>query len=195
MTRAAKAQAAIAGLVRYPIGRWQKVTDCSSREKRNVPTALLLDHARRPMISNPRDFVAGLAMLFVAGWGYWLTRNLGGFTGSQLGPGSLPRLVCGFLALLSIILVGRSFLTSGERLPSLPVRGPALILGSILLFAFLVEPLGIVITIWCSASVASLASPRRTLLEFTLFPILLSFSATLLFVYALSLPLPVWPRF
>lgn len=146
-----------------------------------------------PSIRNPKDFWAGV--LFVAiGIGtlvYAVRYSLG--TAARMGPGYFPRILGILLIVLGGIVASRALYVPGARVPRFRWRPIVIVLGSVVLFGAVVQPLGVAISTVILVVVASAASgefrPREALIS----GIVLAALAVGVFVVGLSLQLPIWP--
>lgn len=74
-------------------------------------------------------------------------------------------------------------------------RGPIFVVASVLIFAGTIRTLGLVIASFISIVVCAYATPEFRLRETILWAAALTIFCTLLFVYGLNLPFPLWPRY
>jgi hypothetical protein len=138
-----------------------------------------------------RDVCAGGMFALLGLAGLWLSQNYAFGTATRMGPGFFPRSIASGLFILGILIVLRG-LVAGSPAVSMNLRAIPLVLGSIVLFALLVERAGLPIATVACIVVASLASREAKVREVVLLSIALAATATALFVYALGLPIPVW---
>ena len=61
----------------------------------------------------------------------------------MMGPGFLPRWLSVGIAICGLALVGSGFLKDGQRLPSIAMRGPVVVMLAILAFAMTIRPVAI----------------------------------------------------
>lgn len=116
-------------------------------------------------------------------------------TAVRMGPGYFPSLLAYVLAGVGVILIGRSFYLAGEPVSRLHLLPLAILVVAILSFGLLINWLGLVIAGAMVAIVAARAGPEfRTREVIALAAVLVAFSVAV-FVYALGLPLKVWPSF
>lgn len=144
-------------------------------------------------IGAPNEFAGGLFFIALAALGLWLLRNVRLGTSMRMGPGYLPTGMCLLLLLLGFILVGRSFFTSGSPLERWYIRPFTLVLSSILLFTFSIEPLGLFASIVLLVAVAAFATPESRWTEVIVAALALALFSTGLFIYGLGLPMSAWP--
>jgi hypothetical protein len=143
-------------------------------------------------IRNPRDFWAGSIYLALAIATIWIGRNYIQGSSARMGPGYFPTVLGSILALFGVISIGRSFLRPGEAITAIAWRPLVLVLGSTMLFALLLDRLGLLIALPCLIVVSSLAS-RNTRLDITSIAALVGLVAfcVLVFVRGLGVPMPL----
>jgi putative tricarboxylic transport membrane protein len=146
-------------------------------------------------IRSPRDFWGGLVLIAVAILAIWASRDLPGQRGFAFGPGTAPRLFAGLLVGLGTIVALVGLVTDGPRIEKYKIRGPVLVIASILLFASMIRPLGLVIASYVTFIVAILGSKEMRVVESLLGAAVMTAFCVGLFVYLLNLPFQLWPRF
>ena len=114
-------------------------------------------------------------------------------TASRMGPGYFPMLLGGALAAIGLVLLVAS--TRGEGRPverlNLPVLARLLL--SLVAFAVLLQPMGLLITGFVTVLLAAWAGPHFRLGEAVLAALALTVGSALVFVVALKQTLPLWP--
>jgi putative tricarboxylic transport membrane protein len=146
-------------------------------------------------IRSPRDFWGGLVLIAVAILAIWASRDLPGQRGFAFGPGTAPRLFAGLLVGLGALVALAGLVTDGPRIEKYKLRGPVLVIASILLFAAMIRPLGLVIASYVTFVVAILGSKEMRVVESLLGAAVMTAFCVGLFVYLLNLPFQLWPRF
>jgi putative tricarboxylic transport membrane protein len=146
-------------------------------------------------IRSPRDFWGGLVLIAVAILAIWASRDLPGQRGFAFGPGTAPRLFAGLLVGLGALVALVGLVTDGPRIEKYKIRGPVLVIASILLFAAMIRPLGLVIASYVTFIVAILGSKEMRVVESFLGAAVMTAFCVGLFVYLLNLPFQLWPRF
>jgi hypothetical protein len=148
-------------------------------------------------IHNQKDFAAGLIYL-AAGTGFAigaLNYKLG--DPARMGPGWFPFWVGVLLALLGLAVAVKAVRPGATRevLQRLELRSMAWILGSVVLFGLLLQPLGLVISLAVLVIVSSLGSHefgwKGALLNAAL---LIAFSVGV-FIKGINLQIGLWPAF
>jgi hypothetical protein len=112
-----------------------------------------------------------------------------------MGPAYFPTLLAYVLAGVGTILIVRSFYLTGAKVPHLHLGPLVILVVAILSFGLLINWLGLVIAGVLVTVIGARAGPEfRTLKVAALAIVLVAFSVAV-FVYALGLPLKVWPSF
>jgi hypothetical protein len=133
-------------------------------------------------------FLAFAAIAMIAASGYTMG------SGGRMGPGYFPMALAGVLALLGLILVVRSLTIDGEHSGRLNLVPLLIIAAGVVLFGLSIERLGLVISLAGVTIVSALASRESRPLEVAVLTAVLAAFSVGVFVYALRLPLPIWPQ-
>lgn len=148
-------------------------------------------------IAKPRDFALGLLVLAFAAFGLWQARSLPIGTAAEMQAGYFPRLILWLLIGLGLICVARS-LVGGAAAPDhaqadwlRPMFG---VTASVVAFALAVKPLGLMPASALLVLVGGFGSARSRPREVILLAAGLAAASALIFVTALGLPIPLWPR-
>lgn len=141
---------------------------------------------------NFKDVWSGLIFIGM-GAAFALTSQFGLRIGSGLnmGPGYFPRFLGIVLVLLGIIIVAGALGKAHSRIGKVSWRGVGLVTAALFFFAFGVRTLGMIPALSGCVVIASLASDRVTVLRAVITSAVLTTFATLLFVYALGLHIPL----
>jgi hypothetical protein len=157
-----------------------------------------LDHlpTHHQAISLRRDVCAGLMFIAFGLWGLAAAYDLDMGTLSEMGPGFFPRVVSGLLILLGIGIMATGFSKNAERL-ELPwtLRPILMIVIASLAFALLLERAGIVLAISANVFIGVLAGERPSVPALIVLTIALIVASIALFIWALGMQIPIWPRF
>lgn len=128
--------------------------------------------------------VLGLAGVIIA-------RDYAMGSAGRMGPGYFPTVLGWMLSGIGLIAVVRSFFGHGEAVEKFHFKGLILILGSTLLFAYLVRGAGLAIAIPLLIVIGAYASSKFRWGPAILLAIGMTVFSVLLFIYALGLPMPV----
>uniref|UniRef100_Q07PP4 DUF1468 domain-containing protein n=1 Tax=Rhodopseudomonas palustris (strain BisA53) TaxID=316055 RepID=Q07PP4_RHOP5 len=146
-------------------------------------------------IRGPQDFIGGLVLMAVAVFALWAASDLRGMQGFSFGAGTAPRMFGALLLGLGAAVTAVGVFSEGPGLARYAWRGPLFVSLAILSFAVTIRPLGLPIAAFLSFMIAALGTPETRWLQTTIVGICLTAFCSLLFPYALGLPLPLWPRF
>ncbi|MDN5843199.1 MAG: tripartite tricarboxylate transporter TctB family protein [Alcaligenaceae bacterium] len=156
-------------------------------------------------IKSQKDFFSGL--LFVAigiGFGWGATGYRMG-TSAHMGPGYFPMVCSVLLVIIGLIVCIKSVTVEtadGDPIGSWNVRPLVFIILANMLFGVLLEgwpalhipALGFVLSTLVIIIVASWAGPQFRLRESLILAVVLALGSWLIFIYALGMQLPSWPR-
>jgi hypothetical protein len=142
-----------------------------------------------------RDAVGG-ALLVALGAAFavfsWAYYPLGTFT--RMGAGMLPFSLGIILALFGAVILFASFARDGS-FPNVRLATPAIVLGSVVLFAVVIKPFGLMPAAFLATLVAAFADLSFSPIRNLALAAALSVLAYLIFSIGLQLPLPLfkWP--
>lgn len=143
------------------------------------------------IINSPKDFWSGAIFIIFGLAAVLIGRDYSMGTAGRMGPAYFPTILGSLLTLLGAIAVVRSMLTQGESLNRFTIKGLALVLGSTILFGFLVRGAGLPIAIILMVMMSGFASIKFKVGPFLTVAIGMAIFCTLVFVNALGLPIPV----
>ena len=146
-------------------------------------------------IKGPQDFIGGLALMAVALFALWASRDLQGMHGFSFGAGTAPRMFAGLLFALGVGVMLMGILFEGAHIARYNWRGPLFVSLAILSFAITIRPLGLVLSAFASFMIAAIGSPETRWVEAVIVGAVLTLGCSLLFPYALGLPFQLFPRF
>jgi hypothetical protein len=115
-------------------------------------------------------------------------------TARDMGPGFMPLLVGGLLAVIGVVVLLRSFFVDGGRLTNVHWRPLLLIPVAAAGYGLVLLPFGIIISTILLVIVAAFAGPEFRWKEAVVLGVVLAFFSWAVFVYGLALPIPMWPR-
>ena len=139
------------------------------------------------------DFYAGLVFIFFGVSAVLMAHSYPMGTALRMGPGYFPTLLGGVLALLGLMITLRTLWLNGDIIKLGTLRPLILIPGAVLAFAFLVQPLGLVLACLVLIMVGSLGGWEFRLREAVILFLVLVTLSVVVFVYGLKLSLKVWP--
>jgi hypothetical protein len=142
----------------------------------------------------PKDVLAGLVFLAIGLSFTVVAATYGIGSANQMGPGSFPLVLGLILAGLGGFIAARG-LADGEEGPigAVPWRAVALLVGAVIVFGLTVRSLGLAPSTFLASFMSAFASRRTTLPTAVLIAVGLTVLSVLVFVFALSLRLPLFP--
>jgi hypothetical protein len=140
-----------------------------------------------------KDFWSGVMFLGFALVAIVAARGYSMGSGGKMGPGYFPMLLGIALAGLGALLVGRSLVIEGAPVTRLEVRPTLMIVLGVILFGLMIPYLGLVVALATVTAVSAFASRESRPLEVAALAAVLAAFSVGIFVYALRLPLTVWP--
>lgn len=141
----------------------------------------------------PRDYYGGIALVGMAVFAIWASSDLPGMHGFAFGPGTGPRIFAFLLGTMGIIVALIGLLSEGAGLERYAFRGPFFITVATIFFALTIRSLGLVIASYLSILISGAGSSEVRWIEMAIWGAVLTLFCSLLFPYALNLPMPMWP--
>ena len=145
-------------------------------------------------VRGPQDFYGGLALVLFGTFALIASAELPGQRGFAFGPGTAPRLFAIILALVGAGVAVIGAFSDGARIEKYKIRGPALVLVGISLFAALIRPFGLVVATYLAFLVSIMGSKEMKWVESLIAAAAMTLGCVLLFVYLLNLPFQLWPQ-
>ena len=146
-------------------------------------------------IKGPQDFIGGLALVALALFALWASRDLQGMHGFSFGAGTAPRMFSVLLLGLGAAIAIVGVLTEGAHLAKYHWRGPLFVSLAILAFAITIRPMGMIFAAMTSFLIAACGTHETRWIETLIVGACLTAFCALLFPYALGLPLQLLPTF
>jgi hypothetical protein len=140
-----------------------------------------------------QDLLFGLFLIAVALGATAATWKLRIGTGANMGPGYMPRAIAVGIAAFGVFFVVRALLQPLQAVEPPQPRAIFGILAAVAAFAVLAPSAGLAIAALATVVIAGFASRETRFVENLLFAIAMATAAVLLFIKALSLPVPAWP--
>jgi hypothetical protein len=146
-------------------------------------------------IRHPKDFLTGIMFILFGAAAMVFSTQYPIGTAARMGPGYFPLALGGVLAVLGVVVLGRSLLIASgpQAWPTLRLLPVTLVLSSVILFGLLLRPLGLIGATLVLVMVCSRASSEFRWKEAVLNAAVLVAIVLVVFVYFLEFPVPVWP--
>jgi hypothetical protein len=140
-----------------------------------------------------QNLAAGLFCLAFGGLCLYLLWDHPMMRGSRVGTGYFPKILVLLILAMSVTLIIRGLLGHGEGLTLDRPRPIIFVIGSFLVFAVLIRPVGFFFACMATVIVACWAEPGYKIREVALLSLILSGGATLLFIELIDIPVRVFP--
>jgi Tripartite tricarboxylate transporter TctB family len=143
----------------------------------------------------PQDYFGGIVLIAITLFALWASSDLDGMRGFSFGAGTATRMFGVLLLALGAGVAVVGLMTDGPKLAAYAWRGPLFVSLAILSFALTIRPLGLVFSAFASFMISAMGTPETRWTETVIVGICLTIGCSLLFPYALGLPLQLFPRF
>jgi putative tricarboxylic transport membrane protein len=160
-----------------------------------TPDYIPVKYVMPKWIRGPQDFVGGLAMVAIAVFALWASSDLQGMRGFSFGAGTAPRMFAYLLLGLGIAVTIVGLIADGEHITTYAWRGPLFVSLAILSFAASIRPMGLIFSAFASFLIAALGTAETKWKQTIIVAVCLTTFCSLLFPYALGLPLQMLPKF
>lgn len=146
-------------------------------------------------IKDQKDFNAGLMFIFIGAGFALVAGNYPMGSAVRMGPAYFPTILGWLTVALGVIIFVRSFFIEGEPPRKTQWRGLLWIIGSVVAFGLLVDPLkaGLVPATVAIVIMSSYGGWEHRWKEAIIGAIVLAISTVLIFYYGLGLPFRLWP--
>jgi hypothetical protein len=143
------------------------------------------------MIRSTKDFWTGVIYIAFGACAILIAREYGMGTALKMGPAYFPTVLGSLLVLIGTIAIIRAFLVEGTPIGALAVKPLAVILGSIVLFGFIVRGVGLLVALPLLVILTASASIHFRLLPTLALAAGLTVFCIMIFVQGLGVPLPI----
>ena len=147
-------------------------------------------------IKSPRDFWAGL--MFIGFGAFAMIVALMNYqmgSAVRMGPAYFPTVLGGMLAVLGLFVLIESLAIEGEKVARFYFRPLIFILAGCLAFAYLLKPLGVMLSIAALVFIGAFGGHEFKWKEVAILTVAMVIISVLVFVKGLTLPFPIWPAF
>jgi len=146
-------------------------------------------------IKSPKNFWAGLMFI---GFGLFFMIGAGNYemgSAARMGPAYFPTILGGLLAVIGGSVFFQSFVVTDGSVAAMPLRLLFFITAALLLFGYLLKPIGLVPALALLVVFSAFAGHEFKLREALLLALALILLSVLVFVEGLGQPFPLWPKF
>lgn len=144
---------------------------------------------------NAKDIGAGLLLIAIGGLGLYFNLAYPMGTANRMGPGYMPALTFGLLALLGVIVLVAAFRNGPDPLEPWAWRDLGLILASLVVFGVLLERIGLALGILVLVAISALADRTQTVRGVAGLAVFLIALCWAVFIWGLDIRLPFLPPF
>ncbi len=118
-------------------------------------------------------------------------------TAARMGPAFFPTMLGGIMFLLGIIVTieGLAVEHADGKIEPFNFRALGLVLGSVVAFGLLLRPAGLIVALFVLICVSSFGGHEFKLRDVLLLSLGMSLLVLGVFVYGISMTIPVWPSF
>ena len=142
-------------------------------------------------IRSPREFWAGVIYAAIGIAAIVIGRDYGMGSAMKMGPAYFPTILGTLLAAIGAICIVRSLLVSGKPIDAFALRGLAMVIAAIVLFAMLARGAGVIVAIVVLVMVSARASVKFSWSQSIALAVGLVAFSGLVFVKGLGVPLPL----
>lgn len=142
------------------------------------------------MIRSAKDFWTGLIYIFFGLSTVLIARDYGMGTALKMGPAYFPTVLGALLTLIGIISLVRSFIATGSPIGGFAFKGLLLVVGSTLVFGFIVRGAGLAVALPVLVIMSAYASVRFRWGPSLALAAGLTLFCVLVFLKGLGVPLP-----
>lgn len=138
-----------------------------------------------------KDVLSGTLFVVVGAAGLWLGQDYAVGTAFRMGPGYFPRVLCGLLVLIGVIVALKGFLIGGEKAEGLHLWPTFMVTLAVVAFGGLIGTVGLLPAVLAVVFLGALGGPEFRLHEGILLAIVLTAAAIGIFKYGLSMTMPI----
>jgi hypothetical protein len=143
-------------------------------------------------IKSPQDLGAGIVFIVIGLAGLYLGQDLRFGSAARMGPGFFPYYVSWGIVIIGLVVAGRGFAFRGPAIEPMKLRPILAVVGSMLVFGFAMDALGLVFSAVALTVVAALAQKKPNWRETLLLAAGMTAFCAVVFVWALKQPLSLF---
>lgn len=140
-----------------------------------------------------QDFGAGAMFIAFGGLGLYIARDYATGSALRMGPGYVPHLLCWLMIAVGAVVALRGLLTGDTPVARWYLRPLVFVLGGLMVFRYLIELGGLLFATLATVLLGAYGSQEFRLRDSLLLAFGLGIGAVGVFVYALGLPMTIWP--
>ncbi len=140
-----------------------------------------------------QDSIAGLLFVAFGAAALWFGRNYSVGTAVRMGPGYFPHLLSWLLVLFGLGIALKGALRGGAPIGQLSLRPVFFVLLSFIAFGLLIDRAGLPAAAIACVFIGAIGGSEFRWKEQLILSICLAIASSALFIYALGLPMQLWP--
>ncbi len=144
-------------------------------------------------IFKSKDFLSGLMFMFFGICAIWLSQSYPMGTARRMGPAYFPSIIGGLLTIFGFFISARSLSKRSDFISFPNFRPLLMIIGAVVMFALLLNSLGLILTLLLLVLISSLGGAQLRLREVAILYIILLSISVFFFIYGLGLQFSLWP--
>ncbi len=144
-------------------------------------------------LKGPKDLLSGLMFIVIGAGGLYFGSDFPMGTPVRLGTGVFPAILSWGLIVIGVIVFIQGLLITGEPVGNWAWRPVVLIGIAAGLFAVLIEPAGLIVSMIVLMGFGALAGDDHTVREFSIFSVIMVVMALAMFIWGLGMPIKVFP--
>lgn len=138
-----------------------------------------------------KDVLSGSLFILVGAAGLYLGADYAIGTAFRMGPGYFPRVLCGLLVAIGLIIAIKGLVIGGEKPEELHLRPLILVTVAVLAFAASVVNFGLLPAALAVVFIGALGGPEFKVVEGVLLSVFLTAAAIGVFKYGLNMTMPI----
>lgn len=148
-------------------------------------------------VKNKQNFWSGVMFIVIGSAFAWKSLDYSMGTAARMGPGYFPHWLGVLMAILGVlILLGSlSKKAAATEIDKFDFKIVAIITASVVVFAFILQPVGLVISMLVLVIISAMASHEFTWKVTIANAVFLAILCYLAFIVGLKLVFPIWPAF
>lgn len=141
-----------------------------------------------------QDFLAGALFIGIGIAALWISADYPLGTPQRPGTGVLPRMLCWCLIGTGVLLWIKTAIAGSRLMTAWAWRPAIMVTLAAVMFALLVDNLGLLATMLLSMTLVALGTPETRWAEYALFAVILMVIGVTVFTYLLGMPIPILPK-
>ena len=138
-----------------------------------------------------KDALSGALFIATGLAGLWIGQDYAVGTAFRMGPGYFPRVLCGMLVVIGLVIAVKGVVAGGGRPDGLHWRPLVMVTIAVLAFAGLITTAGLLPAAAAVVLLGAIGGPEFRWLEGIILAVMLSAGAIALFKFGLNMTMPI----